>query len=147
MSAELPVTDDDMIAGVRAEYERLSSTGEGPHACFRLVWTLVHSIKNSDVRRGLDLAEELLQSRGLDEQEQRDLIYLQSVAYYKLGKMLEARRQLDELLKVSPSFRQAQTLKAAVEEQIVKEGLVGIGMASAVLGLVGVAIGLAFARR
>lgn len=35
MSAELPVTDDDMIAGVRAEYERLSSTGEGPHACFR----------------------------------------------------------------------------------------------------------------
>jgi fission 1 protein len=107
----------------------------------------VHSIKNSDVRRGLDLAEELLQSRGLDEQEQRDLIYLQSVAYYKLGKMLEARRQLDELLKVSPSFRQAQTLKAAVEEQIVKEGLVGIGMASAVLGLVGVAIGLAFARR
>lgn len=107
----------------------------------------MHSIKNSDVRRGLDLAEELLQSRGLDEQEQRDLIYLQSVAYYKLGKMLEARRQLDELLKVSPSFRQAQTLKAAVEEQIVKEGLVGIGMASAVLGLVGVAIGLAFARR
>lgn len=108
---------------------------------------MVHSIKNSDVRRGLDLAEELLQSRGLDEQEQRDLIYLQSVAYYKLGKMLEARRQLDELLKVSPSFRQARTLKAAVEEQIVKEGLVGIGMASAVLGLVGVAIGLAFARR
>ena len=107
----------------------------------------MHSIKNSDVRRGLDLAEELLQSRGLDEQEQRDLIYLQSVAYYKLGKMLEARRQLDELLKVSPSFRQAQTLKAAVEEQIVKEGLVGIGMASAVLGLVGVAIGLVFARR
>ena len=35
MSAELPVTDDDMIAGVRAEYERLSSTAEGPHACFR----------------------------------------------------------------------------------------------------------------
>ena len=107
----------------------------------------MHSTKNSDVRRGLDLAEELLQSRSLDEQEQRDLIYLQSVAYYKLGKMLEARRQLEELLKVSPSFRQAQTLKAAVEEQIVKEGLVGIGLASAVVGLAGVVLGIAFSRR
>ncbi len=107
----------------------------------------MHSSKDSDVRRGLDLAEELLQSKSLDEQEQRDLVYLESVAYYKLGKMLEARRQLEELLKVSPSFRQAQTLKAAVEEQIVKEGLVGIGLASALVGLAGVAITLAFARR
>ncbi|CAL8467885.1 g7423 [Coccomyxa elongata] len=136
-----------MIAGVRSEYERLSSTPEGPHACFRLVWTLVHSIKNSDVRRGLDLSEELLQSKTLDDQEQRDLVYLQSVGYYKLGKVLEARRQLDELLKVSPNFRQAQTLKAAVEDQIVKEGLVGIGLASALVGLAGVALGIAFARR
>ncbi|BDA42445.1 probable mitochondrial fission 1 protein [Coccomyxa sp. Obi] len=136
-----------MIAGVRSEYERLSGTPEGPHACFRLVWTLVHSMKNSDVRRGLDLSEELLQSNTLDDQEQRDLVYLQSVGYYKLGKVLEARRQLDELLKVSPNFRQAQTLKAAVEDQIVKEGLVGIGLASALVGLAGVALGIAFARR
>lgn len=78
----------------------------------------MHSIKNSDVRRGLDLSEELLQSKTLDDQEQRDLVYLQSVGYYKLGKVLEARRQLDELLKVSPNFRQAQTLKAAVEDQV-----------------------------
>lgn len=35
MAAELPVTDDDMIAGMRSEYERLSSTAEGPQACFR----------------------------------------------------------------------------------------------------------------
>ncbi len=35
MAAELPVTDEEMIAGVRSEYERLSSTPEGPHACFR----------------------------------------------------------------------------------------------------------------
>ncbi len=43
--------------------------------------------------------------------------------------------------------RQAQTLKAAVEDQIVKEGLVGIGIASAVVGVASLIIGLAFARR
>ena len=37
MAAELPVTDEEMIAGVRSEYERLSSTPEGPHACFRFL--------------------------------------------------------------------------------------------------------------
>ncbi len=37
MAAELPVTDDEMIASCRAEYERLSSTAEGPHACFRYI--------------------------------------------------------------------------------------------------------------
>ncbi len=31
--------------------------------------------------------------------------------------------------------------------QIVKEGLVGIGLASALVGLAGVALGIAFARR
>lgn len=93
------------------------------------------------------MAEELLQAKSLDDQEQRDLVYLQSVAYFKLGKVLEARRQLEELLKVSPNFRQAQTLKAAVEEQIVKEGLVGIGLASALLGLAGLAIGIIAAGR
>lgn len=38
MAAELPVTDEEMIAGVRSEYERLSSTPEGPHACFRYLY-------------------------------------------------------------------------------------------------------------
>lgn len=65
----------------------------------------MHSSRNGDVQRGLGLAEELLQADSLDGQEQRDLIYLESVAYYKLGRVLEARRQLDELLKHSPNFR------------------------------------------
>lgn len=36
---------------------------------------------------------------------QRELVYLRAVGKYRVGKLLEARRQLDELLKV-------QTLKS-----------------------------------
>jgi hypothetical protein len=78
--------------------------------CIRLVWALVHSVRQEDVLRGLDLAEELLQDRNFEAQEQRDLIYLESVAYFKLGRLLEARRQLDELLRHSPNFRHVDGL-------------------------------------
>ena len=69
------------------------------------------------------------------------------VVFYRLGNMVDARRQLEELLVVSPHSRQAQALKEACEQQIVREGLVGIGIGSAVLGVAALAIGLAFGAR
>ena len=42
---------------------------------------------------------------------------------------------------------QAQALKEACEAQIVREGLVGIGIGSAVLAVAGLAIGLAVGAR
>lgn len=48
---------------------------------------------------------------------------------------------------MSPHSRQAQALKEACEQQIMREGLVGIGIGSAVLGVAAVAIGLAFGAR
>lgn len=36
---------------------------------------------------------------------QRELVYLRAVGKYRAGKLLEARRQLDELLKVGRSAR------------------------------------------
>lgn len=107
----------------------------------------VHSARNTDVKRGLDLAEQLLKSSDLDEQDHRDLVYLTSVAQYKLGDVLAAKRQLEELLKVAPNGRQAQVLREACEQQIIKEGLLGIGIGSAVLGIAALAIGIAFGAR
>lgn len=51
-------------------------------------------------------------------------------------------------LQVSPDSRQAQALKQAVEDQIVKEGLIGVGIAGGVLGVAAVIVGgLLSARR
>ena len=76
--------------------------------CGRYVWGLVHSQRSADIRRGLDLAEQLLKSQELDGQDHKDLVYLHAVAQYRLGNVLDARRQLDELLAVSPHSRQVR---------------------------------------
>ena len=111
------------------------------------MWVYVHSARTTDIRLGLDLAEQLLQSVDLNEQDCRDLVYLTAVAQYKLGDVVAAKRQLEELLKVAPHRRQAQLLSEACEQQIIKEGLLGIGIGSAVLGIAALAIGLAFGAR
>lgn len=62
---------------------------------------LVHSRSlATDVARGVQLADSMMDKPGADEQCQRELIYLRAVGKYRAGKLLEARRQLDELLKV-----------------------------------------------
>ncbi len=62
-----------------------------------------------------------------------------AVGCYRQGKYVEARRSLKEVLLVSPDFRQAETLQAAVDDKILREGLLGVGVGAAVLG-VGLAI-------
>ena len=54
----------------------------------------------TDVARGVQMAEAMMDKPGADEQFQRELVYLRAVGKYRSGKLLEARRQLDELLKV-----------------------------------------------
>ena len=65
----------------------------------RLVWALVHSTFETDVARGRELAQELLAAKELEERSEHDCIYLLSVALYRQGRLLDARRQLSELLK------------------------------------------------
>ncbi|CAK0762230.1 hypothetical protein CVIRNUC_002936 [Coccomyxa viridis] len=147
--AELPVTDPDMIAGLQADWENENRKGssESTQAAFRLVWGLVHSERNTDVGRGLEFAEELLRDKSIDAQDQRDLVYLTAVAMYRLGRVLDARRQLEELLKVNPQWRQAQTLKAAVDDQVVREGLLGLGVATAIGGVAALILAAALGGR
>lgn len=64
-----------------------------------------------------------------------------------LLQVLDARRQLEELLKVNPQWRQAQTLKAAVDDQVVKEGLLGIGVATAIGGVAALILAAALGAR
>lgn len=66
----------------------------------RLVWNQVHSRWRTDMERGKALAEALMTSPDLDDQLKRDLVYLIAVADYKLGNILQARKQLRALLEV-----------------------------------------------
>lgn len=146
---ELPVTDKELISRCQREYEEASRTGADTSAAgLRLVWALVHARSvATDVARGVQLAEALMDKPGTDPQFQRELVYLRAVGKYRAGKLLEARRQLDELLKVSPESHQAQQLKEAVESQIIKEGLVGVGIVGGLVGVGAVILGGILSRR
>lgn len=47
------------------------------------------------------MAETLMHGPEMTDHNNREVIYLSSVAKYKLGKHIDSKRQLEELLKVS----------------------------------------------
>jgi len=90
-----------------------------------------------DVQRGLELTDALLSAEPRDV---REIMYLQSVARYRLKDYVEARSILQKLLDMYPEFRQAESLLEHVEAGLVKEGLVGVGIGAALLGVGAVAV-------
>lgn len=99
--AELPQSDDEMVAACLDEYHNLFTKGAGPKvvedAKLRLIWALVHSHSDANVKRGLGLADEAMAA---GSSNQKDLKYLSAVASYKLGSYTNARRELKEVLQV-----------------------------------------------
>jgi hypothetical protein len=122
------------------------------------------------VRRALDLAQAALADRspggaaaaaaadarppGADD-EDRELRYLSAVALYNLGRYLDCRRACAALIErhghpggAAAGCRQAEALKAAADDQVVKEGLLGLGVLGAVSALVvGIAVSATSASR
>ncbi|KAI7839107.1 hypothetical protein COHA_007112 [Chlorella ohadii] len=143
--SELPFTERELIQQCQREYETAAAHGgqEALDACFRLSWALVHSREPADVQRGIELAEALTDSGGL---EQRDLLYLVAVGKFRQRKYIEARKTLKGLMQVHPEFRQAETLLEACEHEIVKDGLVGVGAGAAIAAVAAIAIA-ALSRR
>jgi fission 1 protein len=139
--ADLPFAPPETVAAARAEYEAAAALGgrAATEACFNLAWALAHSRERADAARGLELAGALAAAEGADV---RELRYLAAVAQYRLGRALEARRTLKAALDAWPDFRQAAALLEAVEGELVRDGLVGVGAGAALLGAVAaVAIG------
>eukprot|EP00887_Chlorella_sp_A99_P000365 scaffold13.g365.t1 len=142
---ELPNTEPDLIAQCKRDYEAAAQHGgqEAMDACFRLAWSQVHSRDKRDVLQGMELLEGLL--RG-DSHEERDLKYLLAVGKYRSRHYIDARRTLKELLEEYPEFRQAQSLLEMCEKDIITDGLVGVGVGTAIVG-VAAAVVMALAKR
>ncbi|KAL0039840.1 hypothetical protein WJX77_009664 [Trebouxia sp. C0004] len=144
----LPETDPQVVRQFQKDYLDMNRKGdkEAPHACFRFVWALVHSPDPAHVERGLDLAQSMIKAGELEQQGLNDLVYLCAVAQYRRGSYQAARTQINEYLKVSPSSHQAAELKSAVDDAIVKEGLIGVGVGTGLLTVAAVAIGLLMSK-
>lgn len=146
MAELLPVSDLEFVSQAQAEYDSLFQTGtadEVDSARHRLVWALVHSPHSKHQQRGLEICRLKLQDRSASASG-REFRYFAAVACYNQGKYIEARREVSALLQESPEFRQADVLKGLIEDAIVKEGLVGVGIGAAVLG---VALAVIFSKK
>jgi fission 1 protein len=110
-------------------------------------WALVHSNPTGsdreaayrDIDLGLNLIQALLSQMpdSLDGGRRRELLYIQAVGEYRKGEYLNARSILRAVLESYPDFRQAESLLEYVENELVKEGLIGLGAGAAIIGVLG----------
>lgn len=112
----------------------------------RLSWALVHSRQPEDVQRGLSILEASLANSN-NPLQKRENLYLLAVGYYRSGEYPRSRQLTERCLEIAPGWRQALTLKKAVEDHIAKDGVIGIGITATVVGLIAGGIATALVRR
>ncbi|PWA58621.1 Tetratricopeptide-like helical [Artemisia annua] len=84
----------------------------------------------------------------MDPLEKREKIYLMAVGYYRRGDFTRSRMLLDNCLRIEPDWRQALSLKKAIEDRISKDGrMIGIGITATAVGLIAVGIAATLVRR
>eukprot|EP00275_Glaucocystis_incrassata_P001278 EC122427.1.p1 GENE.EC122427.1~~EC122427.1.p1 ORF type:complete len:153 (+),score=14.06 EC122427.1:128-586(+) len=93
-------------------------------AKFGLAMLLVKSRSLDDVRRGVVLFNELI----LERVQQRDCLYFAAEGNYRLGEYVEAKNCITRLLEVDPECKQALELKILVDDEISKDGLIGMAI-------------------
>ncbi|KAJ6345317.1 hypothetical protein OIU78_008064 [Salix suchowensis] len=146
---QIPWCDRDIVAGCEQEVREAEngSSDEFKNECImRLSWALVHSRQTEDVQRGIAMLDSSLGST-TSPLKLREKLYLLAVGYYRSGDYSRSRELVEDCLKIEPEWRQAQSLKKAIEDRIKKDGMIGIGIATAAVGVVAGGIAAALARR
>ncbi|CAN1250557.1 Mitochondrial fission 1 protein A, partial [Linum perenne] len=153
---QIPWCDRDIVAGCEQEVQEAEkgSNEELKNECImRLSWALVHSKQPEDVQRGIAMLESNLQIHNsslgstTSPLKQREKLYLLAIGYFRSSEYSRSREVVEECLKIEPEWRQAQTLKKAIEDRVTKDGVIGIGIAATAVGLVAGGIAAALARR
>ncbi|XP_073290684.1 mitochondrial fission 1 protein A-like [Primulina huaijiensis] len=145
----LPWCDPDVIAGCErevAEAEKGTSDELRSESIMRLSWALVHSKRAEDVQRGIAMLEASL-PRLNSPLKVREEIYLLAVGFYRSGDYSRSRQLVERALEIAPDWRQASTLKKAIEDKITKDGVIGIGIAATAVGLLAGGIAAALSTR
>ncbi|KAM3289078.1 Mitochondrial fission 1 protein B [Capsicum baccatum] len=146
---QIPWCDSDIVAGCErevADAEKGSSDELKSECIMRLSWALVHSRRPEDIQRGIAMLEASLGGSNSPLQ-MREKLYLLAVGYYRSGDFPRSRQLVDRCLEIAPDWRQALTLKKTIEEKITKDGVIGIGIATAAVGVLVGGIAAALARK
>ncbi|KAG2274099.1 hypothetical protein Bca4012_046359 [Brassica carinata] len=147
-SDEFPLCDTDIISGCEkelAEAQKGQDEGFKKESIMRLSWALVYSKMPADIQRGITMLEGSVVS-DTSPMTLREKLYLLAIGYYRSGDFSRSRGYVERCLEVEPEWRQAQTLKTAIEDRIVKDGVIGVGIAVTAVGIVA-GIAAALVRR
>ncbi|XP_019155477.1 PREDICTED: mitochondrial fission 1 protein A-like isoform X2 [Ipomoea nil] len=146
---QIPWCDADIVVGCErevADAEKGASEAIKSECIMRLSWALVHSKRPEDVQRGIAMLEASLGVISSPLQ-QRERLYLLGVGYYRSGDYPRSRQIAERCLEIAPDWRQALTLKKAIEDKITKDGVIGIGIAATAVGLLAGGIAAALSRK
>ncbi|XP_050381277.1 mitochondrial fission 1 protein A [Argentina anserina] len=146
---QIPWCDQDVIQGCEREVAEANKGESEEHkseSIMRLSWALVHSRQPEDVHRGIAMLEASLANTN-SPLHQREKFYLLAVGYYRTDDYSKSRGLVDQCLEIAPDWRQALSLKKIIEEQIAKDGFIGIGLTASAVGLIAGGIVAALIRR
>lgn len=130
---------------LRVLRDQLDSEKPNPTAQsqFNYAWGLLKSNSLRHQEQGIHILEILYRS---EPSMRRESLYYLSLGNFKTGNYTDAKRYIQTLLKSEPNNEQAQQLLKSIEDQITKDGLIGIGVAGGILA-VGVGIVGALVRK
>ncbi|KAJ0566753.1 putative mitochondria fission 1 protein [Helianthus annuus] len=146
---QLPWCSRDIIAGCEKEVAEAANGASDEakgESIMRLSWALVHSRQPEDVNRGIAMLEASIVSTNSPLQK-REKIYLLAVGYYRNSDFSRSRILLEQCLEIAPDWRQALTLKKAIEDRVTKDGVIGIGISATAVGLIAGGFAAALMRR
>ncbi|KAI8049688.1 mitochondria fission 1 protein [Syncephalis plumigaleata] len=117
---ELPISKAELEV-LRLQYEQEGQSAT-PQTKFNYAWGLVKSRSRSEQELGVQLLTEIC--RGSPQRRRESLYYL-SLGYCKLGNYVDARQCIDQLLELEPHNQQAKKLRAIIDRNVKREGLIG----------------------
>ncbi|KAM3339532.1 mitochondrial fission 1 protein A [Capsicum galapagoense] len=146
---QLPWCSSDIVVGCEKEVADATTgaSDEGKNeSIMRLSWALVHSKQPQDVQRGIAMLQASL-ANSSSPLQQREKLYLLAVGFYRSGEYSRSRELTDQCLEIAPDWRQALSLKKAIEDRITKDGVIGIGITLITIGLIAGGIVASLVRR
>ncbi|EXC10884.1 hypothetical protein L484_002548 [Morus notabilis] len=149
-SDQIPWCDRDVIAGCErevAEAQNGSSDELVKECIMRLSWALVHSRQPEDVQRGIAMLEASVTDSNNSPLQLREKLYLLAVGHYRSGDYSRSRELVEQCLMIAPDWRQALTLKKAIEDRITRDGVIGVGIAATAVGLIAGGIAAAVSKK
>eukprot|EP00958_Prasinococcus_capsulatus_P022334 scaffold3142_cov416-Prasinococcus_capsulatus_cf.AAC.1 len=97
----------------------------------------VHSHRDENKLKGVAMLEALLPS-AFTHEDKHECLYLIAVGLYRLRKLVDAKRVVTQALQEAPHSRQAEALRQLIDDAIMQDGLIGVGLVVGVAGLIGI---------